>query len=188
MEHLNQALFLKLNATADGSFQLFALAYLCGELLIWFLPLMLVAGWLRGSAPTRRVMLEVFLSALLALLVNQIISMIWPHPRPFAIGLGHTLIPHVADPSFPSDHMTLMSVTAASLWLQGWRSAGRLWALMAVLTAWGRIYLGVHFPFDMLGAVLVACIVARLTRQYGAMLLDPLHRALQRRWYRLLTR
>jgi undecaprenyl-diphosphatase len=27
------------------------------------------------------------------LLINQIIGLAWSHPRPFMIGLGHTLIP-----------------------------------------------------------------------------------------------
>ncbi|TDR81495.1 undecaprenyl-diphosphatase [Paludibacterium purpuratum] len=184
MESLNHTLFLWLNAAPDAGLVPVALAMFGGEMLIWALPLMLLAGWLRGGAATRRVMLEVFAAALLALAVNQLIGAIWPHPRPFMIGLGHTLIAHAADPSFPSDHMTLMSVTAASLWLQGWRRAARLWAVMALATAWGRIYLGVHFPFDMLGAIVVAYAVAWFCRRYGAMLLDPAHRLLESIWPR----
>lgn len=103
-------------------------------------------------------------SGLLGLLINQIIGLAWLHPRPFMIGLGHTLIPHVADSSFPSDHLTLWWAVAFSLALQrGPRIAGVTLALLGVPIAWARIYLGVHFPFDMLGAIAVAAICAWLT-------------------------
>lgn len=184
MESLNQTLFLLLNAPANAGTLSVAFAWLCGEGLIWLLPLMLSVGWWRGDAALRRCMLEVLFAAMLALVVNLCIGALWPHPRPFVLGLGRRLIEHAADPSFPSDHVTLMSVTAVSLYLQGWRRSGALWGGMALLTAWARVYLGVHFPFDMLGAVVVAYLVARLCRQYGGVLLDPLHAWLQQGWQR----
>lgn len=42
-------------------------------------------------------------------------------------------------------------------------TAGVASALLGVPVAWARLYLGVHFPFDMLGAVAVAALSAWLT-------------------------
>lgn len=83
-------------------------------------------GWFRGGEPTRKTMLVASASGLLGLLINQIIGLACLHPRPFMIGLGHTLIPHVADSVFfPSDHLTLWWAVAFSLALQrGPRIAG----------------------------------------------------------------
>jgi undecaprenyl-diphosphatase len=74
------------------------------------------------------------------------------------IGLGHTLIPHVADSSFPSDHLTLWWAVAFSLccseaheWLA---SLWRCWASHRL----GAHLPGVHFPLDMLGAIAVAAL------------------------------
>ena len=78
-------------------------------------------------------------------------------PRPFMVGLGHPFLAHVADASFPSDHLTLWWSVAFSLLLhKRTRWAGGLLAVAGLPVAWARIYLGVHFPLDMLGAIVVA--------------------------------
>jgi undecaprenyl-diphosphatase len=134
-----------------------ALALFCGEWLIWCVPASLALGWLGGSDRTRKAMLVAAMSGILALLVNQCIGLAWPHPRPFMIDLGHTLIPHVADSSFPSDHLTLWwAFTFSTLARPGLRRTGMALALLGLPMAWARIYLGVHFPFDMAGAAAVA--------------------------------
>ncbi len=42
--------------------------------------------------------------------------------------------------------------------------------------AWAHIYLGVHFPFDMLGAFAVAALSAWLTLREARWYLEPSHR------------
>lgn len=174
MESLNQALFLWLNAPEHPSALALTLAVFFAERLIWAAPLVIGVGWLRGCGRTRKAMLIATASGLLSLLINQAIGLAWSHPRPFMIGLGHSLIPHVADSSFPSDHLTLWWAVAFSLSLQrGPRIAGLALALLGVPIAWARIYLGVHFPFDMLGAVAVAALSAWLTLRETRWYLEP---------------
>ncbi len=164
MESFNETLFLWLNAPAHPSALALSVAIFSAERLVWAVPLLIGIGWLRGSEDRRKTMLIAAASGLMGLLVNQLIALAWSHPRPFVIGLGHTFIPHVADSSFPSDHLTLWWAVAFSLLLQrGTRSLGVALALLGVPIAWARIYLGVHFPFDMLGAAAVAALSAWLT-------------------------
>jgi undecaprenyl-diphosphatase len=111
------------------------MAHLGGSILIGI-------GWLRGGEPPANDA-RCYRIRIAGLLINQIIGLAWLHPRPFMIGLGHTLIPHVADSSFPSDHLTLWWAVAFSLALQrGPRIAGVALALLGVPIAWARIYLG----------------------------------------------
>lgn len=174
MESLNQTLFLWLNAPEHPSDLALTLAIFFAERLIWAVPLLIGIGWLRGSEGIRKAMLAATASGLLGLLLNQLIGLAWMHPRPFMIGLGHTLIPHVADSSFPSDHLTLWWAVAFSLMLQrDPRIAGIGLALLGVPIAWARIYLGIHFPFDMLGAVAVAALSAWLTLRETRWYLEP---------------
>lgn len=163
MTELNEALFLLLNASARPDALVVTIAKLFADYAIWLMPLTLVAGWLRGGEHTRKLMLEATASGLAGLLINQVIGLLWQHPRPFMIGLGHQLVPHVADSSFPSDHLTLLWAVAFSFLIHKRpRSAGAMLALLGLPLAWARIYLGVHFPMDMAGAALVAGVSAWL--------------------------
>ena len=65
--------------------------------------------------------------------------------------------------SFPSDHLTLLWAVAFSFLMhRSPRLAGIALALLGLPVAWARIYLGVHFPLDMVGAALVAVLSAWL--------------------------
>jgi undecaprenyl-diphosphatase len=94
--------------------------------------------------------------ALLALGVNVLIGFVWPEPRPFMMGVGHTWITHAADASFPSDHMTVFMSIGLTFLLAGSLGIGLAVLGGAVAVAWARVFLGVHFPLDMLGSVGVA--------------------------------
>ena len=163
MEDLNHTIFLLLNASEHPSRLLLAIATFFAEYVIWVIPAIIGISWLRGSDHTRKVLLEATASGLAALLINQIIGLVWQHPRPFMIGLGHTLIPHAADSSFPSDHLTLLWAVAFSFLMHpSPRIAGLALALLGLPVAWARIYLGVHFPLDIVGTALVAVLSAWL--------------------------
>lgn len=166
MEGLNQALFLWLNAPDNPSQLSLAIALFFAEYFIWLIPATIAITWLRGGERTRKALLEATAAALLGLCINQLIGLVWVHPRPFMIGLGHTLVAHAADSSFPSDHLTLWWSVAFSLLLPGnFRRAGTMLALLGLPVAWARIYLGVHFPLDMLGAAAVALLSTGLARR-----------------------
>lgn len=163
MESLNETLFLWLNASGHPNAPVLTLATFFAGWFIWVMPTLIGIGWLHGSKNTRKAILVATASASLGLLVNQLIGLAWTHPRPFMVGLGHTLIPHAADSSFPSDHLTLWWAVAFSLLLQHRLRAGISLAMLGVPIAWARIYLGVHFPLDMLGAIMVSALSAWLT-------------------------
>src|ERR1700731_3710228 len=137
MENLNRTLFLLLNAPAHPAPLTVGLAIGCAQYLIWLVPALLVIGWLRGSAPSRLTLLQAALAGLLGLLSSQVFGIAWPHPRPFAIGLGHTLLAHAPDSSFPSDHLTLLWCVSFSLLMHPQlRRVGIALSLMGLPMAW----------------------------------------------------
>ena len=175
LQVFNETLFLLLNAPLHPSAAAVLVAKFFAEVAIGVVPLALVAGWVRGGNATRKLMLEAAAAGLVGLLVAQVIGLVWPHPRPFMVGLGRTLIPHAADSSFPSDHLTLLwSITFSWLMHPGLRRAGAVLALLGVPMAWARIYLGVHFPADMAGAAIVAGLSAWLCARQQRWLGGPI--------------
>jgi len=124
LEAFNQALYLRINGTtATPAWQVHA-ALLIADYLIGLIPLLLVGMWLSGDERRRELAIRGCLVAMLALGANQLIGLVWQHPRPFMIGLGHTFLPHAPDPSFPSDHCTVFSAIALTLLLGRMRWLG----------------------------------------------------------------
>lgn len=179
LEALNQALFLHINATPASSALLIKLAIFLAKYLILLIPLLLLSMWLWGGQQQRERALKVLASLVLALLANFVIGLLWNHPRPFAIGVGYRLIAHAADPSFPSDHATIFATTAFAFWLAGRARLGQFFLLLAVLVGWSRIYLGVHWPLDILGGLLISlpyCVLtAAIWPVFGPGMLRALH-------------
>lgn len=154
---LNQAVFMALNAGTNTPPGLIDAGIIAAEYLILLLPILLLALWFWGGAARRAVAFKAFTVAVVALGVNLLIGSLWPQPRPFMLGVGHTWVAHAADASFPSDHMTVfMSIGLTLLLAVGTRALGVLVLLGALAVAWARVFLGVHFPLDMLGSVGVA--------------------------------
>lgn len=161
MQSVNHALFLALNAPESPSTGTLFIATMLAQTMIALVPLLLVVGWLRGPKLIRIGMLQAACAGILGLSIAQLVGMAWPMPRPFMIGLGHQFLAHASDASFPSDHLTLWWSVACSLVLhRRTRLVGGGLALLGLAMAWSRIYLGVHFPLDMAGALGVAIVSA----------------------------
>ncbi|GAB3629227.1 Putative undecaprenyl-diphosphatase YbjG [Pandoraea terrae] len=189
MEDLNRALFLLLNAPGHPNALMLAIARIFAEYVIWAIPAIIGIGWLRSGERTRKVLLAATVSGLAALLINQIIGLMWQHPRPFMVGVGHTFIAHAADSSFPSDHLTLWwAVAFTFLMHRGQRTTGLALALLGLPVAWARIYLGVHFPLDMAGAAAVSALSASLVFRSAHVVIEPPYRIAIRIHQRLFRR
>ncbi|KDP87399.1 phosphoesterase [Cupriavidus sp. SK-3] len=177
METLNHSLFLLINAPDHPGAPAVAAATFFAEYAIWIIPALVAIGWLRCGESHRKALLAATVSGCLGLLANQLIGLCWQHPRPFMTGLGHTLIPHAPDSSFPSDHLTLIWAVAFSLMMTARaRMAGLALALLGIPVAWARIYLGVHFPLDMAGSAVVALLCGWLALRTGGWLAMPVYR------------
>lgn len=156
LETLNQSAFLALNASPGTPEIILALARFSASGIIFVVPAVLLWLWFSGGRQGHRQALFSALSILIALGLGAACAMLWFHPRPFMIPLGHTWINHPADNSFPSDHGTVMFSAAFALLSLRLRALGIFLLLAALPVAWARIFLGVHFPLDMVGAVLVS--------------------------------
>ena len=157
---LDETLVTAAHSALEPHTWILALAVAVANWGILLLPVILLGLWLRGGPVARQSTITATLSATVALTVAGIISFVFYEPRPFALGLTPNFLDHVADSSFPSDHVAIMAAVAAALWLGTYRSLAGLVALALLAVGAARVALGVHFPSDILAATAIGMIVA----------------------------
>jgi undecaprenyl-diphosphatase len=187
LEAFNEALFLTINATPSTPRWLIDIAIAIANDVIYLVPLLLAVLWLSGDRTRRDAAVRAFCVAMLAQGINQLIGLAWTHPRPFMIGLGHTFVEHAPDSSFPSDHVTMFASIALTLLVGNVRSYGWLMVLAGAVVAWARVFVGVHFPLDMAGALCVACLAFAIVAPLWAYAGDALMRLLVRVYRKVLA-
>lgn len=137
----------------------------------------MVALWLvlpRRAAPLRRQLLYAGLSAVVAIGINYVISALWYRPRPFVLypHLVHLLVQHAPDASFPSDHAAVAAAVAFALRGQSRALQTAFW-LLTVLILLSRVFVGVHWPTDVLGGAAVGFVSSSLVLALAGMLRRP---------------
>ena len=129
--------------------------------------------WPDKEMPRRReTILVMILAVALSLVVNRVISTLLPYrDRPmYAIGTNAPTFEWHADlehwSSFPSDNATYLFAIAASLWLISWRW-GLLFGGFAAFAAAARVYLGIHYPSDIVVGALIGILTSvAVNREY----------------------
>lgn len=136
-----------------AEYLIFAMAFAAGGLLFIY-----------KDDAQKRIHREVFLkvsSAVgLSYILKIIIQLIHQRPRPF---VNHDVLQLVdksaGSASFPSGHTVLAFAIAFSIYFYN-KKLGAIFLVLAMLAGLGRIYVGVHYPLDVLGGVLLGCFSA----------------------------
>jgi undecaprenyl-diphosphatase len=159
-----------------------------GVLETWAVPVIAIATfalWLLarpgGSRRWKLASACALASAALALLINQLIGKVWHRQRPFAAHpSAHVWGSRSHDPSFPSDHASAAFGIAFAVFLFD-RAVGSIFLAAAFVIGAGRVFIGAHYPADVLAGCLVglgsALLVKRVARPLIAWLVRLVERA-----------
>lgn len=123
---------------------------------------LLLAGWWTARHIDPRTMagaLWAGAATLLAVALNQPIVAAVGEARPYTAHPGILVLAHrSADMSFPSDHAVMAGAVAAGLWLVS-RRLGTAATVAALLMAFARVYVGAHYPRDVLAGLALGAAV-----------------------------
>lgn len=154
---MDRALFRLINRLADrtawahGAFTTYAKA---GVVIF---ALLLVATYLHARHHDNPIELAISVwsgaAALVALGIGQLIGNAIDRLRPYEVMADvHVLISRTTDFSLPSDHATVAGAVAAGLFLAN-RKWGIIAVVAAVIMAFTRVYVGAHYPGDVLAGL-----------------------------------
>ena len=177
----DRAAFLWLNLDAQSPSVLIALAVGASRWLPTLAGLGLLVALLLGPARWRHALLTMATAMAMAWLGASLIKQGVTAPRPFMLGLGTDWLGHSGGNGFPSSHASVASAFAVSALLSPWPRAVRgCLALAGALICWSRIAVGVHFPSDVIAAMLLGGLCALLAHAAAGWLLARSARARQR--------
>ncbi|MGW0818909.1 phosphatase PAP2 family protein [Streptomyces viridiviolaceus] len=132
------------------------------------------------AAPSVAALVWAPLAAGVAVLVNVPIRGFVERPRPFKDHEGlEVLVAGKNDFSFVSDHATLVMAMAVALFVAN-RKFGVVAIVLALLGGFCRVYMGVHYPTDVVGGFALGTAVALLLSPVAMALLTPLVKAIER--------
>ncbi|MCU4759480.1 MULTISPECIES: undecaprenyl-diphosphatase [unclassified Bacillus (in: firmicutes)] len=123
-------------------------------LYIFLLALM----WFRNNSYKKNILFA-GVSVGFSLCINRFIQFYYFKPRPFVIHRVRLLIPSKNNSSFPSKHTAVAFALATSVLLRE-RLFGLIMWFLAILTGFSRIWLGHHYPFDIIGSAFIGILTS----------------------------
>jgi undecaprenyl-diphosphatase len=141
---------------------------------------------LLGRGPTKRLAIELAVLFIVGIIVGEVLKLVLFRERPFEALAG--IVQRVStdtESSFPSGHALIVSI-GAGFAISTFKKKGVavLLALEAAVVCYSRVYVGAHYPTDVLGAVFLGLSIAflgtYLLERYLGSILDRASRLVER--------
>lgn len=133
----------------------------CAKYLEWFLWLALILFFALNIKKNWKIFFEAFLAAGISRFVfAKIIRMIWFRPRPFVdLNFVPLIDQSPAEASFPSGHASFYFALSTIVYLYN-KKAGIIFYIISTLIVLARVFVGVHWPLDILAGALMGILIA----------------------------
>lgn len=162
MQALNTELFQVLGAGFSPTPALLALAQLLAQAGVWVVMGLLLGAVIRKPARAAECIAALLLAGCATLLAHQLAKWIGS-PRPFMVELSPVYVAHAARAGFPSTHASALGALCCFLLLTArWRPVSFLVVVASLAIGWSRIYLGLHFPLDILGGFVLGAVIGAI--------------------------
>jgi len=158
ISQVNIDVFRAINDLGKQHDSLNPIAIFMADYMIYVLALGIAVYWFTRTNQNRMMVIQSAFAVGLAEVLGKMAGTIYYHSQPFA-ELPHVnkLIAHAVDNAFPSDHSIVFFSICFSFWLVR-KKEGWAWLIIACFVGISRIWVGVHYPGDVLtGALIGIC-------------------------------
>jgi undecaprenyl-diphosphatase len=160
LTEINVSLFRMVNNLGKDMIFLNPAMKFIAEYLVIMLVMGIVFYWFSGPKNNRIMVICGSFTFLLAEIVGKLAGKLYSNNQPFAeLENVNKLMGHEIDNSFPSDHTILFFAFCISFYLFN-RKTGLLWVIAAFLVGFSRIWVGVHYPADVIAGAVISIIAA----------------------------
>jgi undecaprenyl-diphosphatase len=104
-------------------------------------------------------------------LIHTLIKLFYFKPRPYVKHRVGILIPSKMDSTFPSKHTLFVFAISTSIFFYNRVLGSILWVL-SVLTGFSRIWVGHHYPSDVIGSAFIATMTSTLLEKISSKVND----------------
>ena len=122
-------------------------------------------GVIKKNKDIRLMSVNTVIKCVIGMVVSQIIGKFFYFPRPFVNNNVNLLYEHSLSASFPSDH-SLGSMSIALGLNKGIGILSKVNIFLAIFVGFTRVYVGHHYPLDVIGGFVLAYIISVIYNKY----------------------
>jgi undecaprenyl-diphosphatase len=170
LSQLNIDVFRSINDLSTQYSPLNPVVIFLAEYMLYVLCLTIAVFWFTRNTSHRLMVIHSLIAFAFAEILGKAAGLLYSHHQPFAVlPLVNQLVEHEVDNSFPSDHTILFFSICFSFFLVR-KKEWWVWLVLPFCVAISRIWVGVHYPVD----VIVGAIFGILSAFAGAWLMTKL--------------
>lgn len=162
LSEMNSNLFKMINNLGKQYTDLNPFFVFIAEYMIFFLALAVLMFLFSRNNKNRIMVFCAFIALVISEILAKIAGQFHSNYQPFAeLPNVNKLVEKAVNNSFPSDHTIIFFSFCITFWLfkRGW---GFLWGILAVLVGISRIWVGVHYPADVLVGAIISTVSAMI--------------------------
>ncbi len=161
---MDYLIFEKINSFVGKNVCFDSLAIFSAEYLGYVLIFILALFLLKNFKKYWPIMLKALGTAVFArFVIVELIRFLWERPRPFIESNINLLLEHPATSSFPSGHAAFYFAFSALVYFYN-KKLGALFLIATLILSLSRVYVGVHWPSDVLAGAVIGIFSAWLVK------------------------